>query len=140
MNITVSANNNEEILVLPIVPPSIELNNPSKNEEFDTINNGALNLIGDEGLRSFNIASNFLLYDARWRKKGSLADGWKYVEFFNKWKKARVPIRVIYTDSNNKEIFNLAATIENFNYSVNKSEKLIAYSLDLKEYRFVRRL
>lgn len=140
MNLVVSANNNEEIFVLPIVPPGIELANPNKNEEFETINNGVLNLIGDEGLRTLSISSNFLLFETSWKKKGSTADGWKYVEFFNKWKKARVPIRIIATSNSGKEIFNIAATIENFNYNLNKPENLINYTLDLKEYRFVRRL
>ena len=54
MNIIFSANNNEEVYVLPIVPP-IELNIPRKNEEFETINSGTLNLIGTRGLKSLSI-------------------------------------------------------------------------------------
>ena len=59
MNIVVTADNNKELIVFPLIPENPELKTPSNNEEFETINNGTLNLIGEIGLRSINISSIF---------------------------------------------------------------------------------
>lgn len=56
MNITLSANNNADIYVLPIVPPGIEINSPQKNETFEGLK-GDLTLIGNPGLKEISISS-----------------------------------------------------------------------------------
>ena len=135
MNIVVSANNNEEIMVFPIIPRDIPLKNPQENEEFKTVNNGTLNLIGDLGLRSLSISSMFPKEKRSWAKAGSV-EGIQYVTFFNKWRGKQVPIRLIITLSDGSELVNMAVTVDNFDYSFGKQED-ITYSLDMKEYRFI---
>ena len=135
MNIVVSANNNEEILIFPIVPNDVPFKNPQANEEFQTINNGTLNLIGDIGLRSLNVSSKFLKERKSWAKAGSV-EGLRYVEFFNKWRDRKLPIRLIITLKDGSEWVNMAVTVDNFDYSFDKQEN-INYSLDLKEYRYI---
>lgn len=134
MNITFSANNNEEIIQIPYVPPNIAINKPQQNEEFKTINNGTLNIIGDIGLISLSLATFFPTKSYPWLAKTATL-GWQCVDFFEKWRKAKIPIRVVIIDGD-KTILNMPCTINNFSYSV-KQNKDIAYTLDIKEYRFV---
>jgi len=138
VNIVVSANNNQEVIVFPIVPPDLAVAQASANEEFNTINAGTLNLIGDIGLRTLTITSSFLLHDFPWKKKGSSMYGWSYVEFFKKWRSKKLPIRIVITTKNNKQWLNMACLVENFTYGPNKAENLINYTLELKEYVFVK--
>lgn len=46
-----------------------------------------------------------------------------------------MPIRMIFVDNDNREISNMAYTVESFNCFVDRQGD-IQYSLDLKEYRF----
>ncbi|QHI73780.1 phage portal protein [Aminipila terrae] len=136
MNIVFSANNNEEIKVLPIVPSEVSIAETQNNEEFTTINNGVLNLIGDIGLRTLSIASFFPVRQYAFMKQGSSSDGWSYVDFFKKWRAKRVPLRLIITSSSGKEILNIPCTVDNFTYSEARNGN-INYSLEVKEYKFV---
>lgn len=135
MNIVVSANNNTELLVFPVVPYA-EVSTPQANEEFDTINAGKLNLIGDIGLRTLSISSIFPNNDYKWIKSGSSNNGWEYIDFFNKWRSKKVPFRIIITTDKGKEWLNMACTVDNFAYGEKRNGD-IAYTLDLKEYIFV---
>lgn len=137
MDIVVSANNNEEVYVLPVVPPLEDLiNSTYNNGTFDTMQLGEINLIGMKGLRTINIQSFFPTKEYPWIKKGASSNGWDYVNFFNKWADNRNPIRIIITSGTNT-IINMACTVESFNYGIDKVGD-IKYTLDLKEYRFVK--
>lgn len=135
-NIIFSANNNEEVIVLPIVP-EIEVDKTQYNEEFETINNGTINLIGDEGLRSFSITSIFPSQNYSFLKPGSMAEPFKYVEFFNKWRSRKVPIRVVTSRPDGIEWFNMPCLIDDFTYKLRRNGD-IEYTLDISEYRFVK--
>lgn len=138
MDIVVSANNNQEILVFPVVPPDTgAIEKPAKNEIFETINQGELNLIGNLGLRSLSIDSFFPNKPYSWIKKGSLANGWAYVDFFDRWRAARVPIRIVITTKDGQERLNMPCTVENFTHVLDKAGD-IKYTLELKEYSFVK--
>lgn len=134
-NIIFSANNNEEVMILPVVPET-KLDKPQHNERFETINNGTLNLIGKEGLRSFSITSIFPSREYGWLKPGSLAEPFKYVDFFNKWRAKQVPFRVITSRPDGSEWFNMAVLIDDFNYGIRRNGD-IAYSLSVSEYPFI---
>lgn len=134
-NIIFSANNNEEVMILPVVP-EIEINKSQNNEQFETINNGTINLVGDEEIRTFSITSILPSQKYRWLKSGSVADPFRYVDFFNKWRAKKVPFRVITSKRDGTEWFNMAVLIDNFSYTVRKNGD-VEYTLDLSEYRFV---
>ena len=136
MNLVVSADNNREILVFPLLPRDLKPQSSSNNEEFKTINNGTLNIISDLGLKTLSIESTFLKKKERWAKAGSV-EGQKYVDFFNKWRGKGVPIRVILSTKDGREVLNMACSIEIFDYCYDRVEN-IKYSLNLKEYRFIR--
>lgn len=136
MNIIFSVNNGEEVKILPIVPNDIEITQEQKNEEFETINNGNINLIGDMGLRALTISSILFNKEYSWMKNGSTSDAMSYIEFFKKWWGKRVPFRLIILDEDENEYLNMPCTINNLNYSKMKNGD-ISYSLEIKEYKFV---
>lgn len=137
MDIIVSANNNETVLILPIIPEVMpEMIQPYKNTSFDAVNQ-EINLIGAKGLRTVTLQSFFPVNKKYWiQRPGSESNGWKYVAFFNKYADLRVPIRMIWLDGLD-EISNMAYTIENLTFQINKV-KDINYTIELKEYRFVK--
>lgn len=136
MNLVVSADNNREILVFPLLPRDLKPQSSSNNEEFKTINNGTINIFGDLGLKSLSVESLFPRKKEKWTKAGSV-EGQKYVDFFNKWRDKGFPIRVILSTKDGREVLNMACSIEVFDYCYDRVEN-VKYSLNLKEYRFIR--
>lgn len=134
MDIVVSANNNEEILIFPFAPLGIEFDNPWEYEEFNGIK-GTMQLIGEKGLRSVEISSFWPVNKSySFVHPKAEKDGNKYVGFFKKWQVKKVPIRLVITASR-KEIINMACTWE-LKWSYDKVGD-INYSLSFKEYIFV---
>jgi hypothetical protein len=136
MDIIFSANNNEEIKIMPIVPNDIEIVQSQSNEEFETLNSGTLNLIGELGLRNLSIQSFFPCNEYRWIKKGASTDGWSYVDFFQKWRNRKVPIRIVMISKIGRQILNMPCTIDEFSHAEKRNGD-IAYTLEIKEYTFV---
>lgn len=136
MDIILSANNNETVLILPVIPDKMpELIQPFNNTTFDAVNQ-EINLIGTKGLRTVTLQSFFPINkNYPFQRPGSEKDGWKYVAFFNKYGDLRVPIRMIFLNGI-EEISNMAYTIESYSFQINKV-KDIEYTIELKEYRFV---
>lgn len=135
-DIIFSANNNEEVMILPAVP-EVEVDKPQNNEKFETINNGTLNLIGDEGLRTFSITSILPSQKYHWLRPGSVAEPFKYVDFFNKWRDKKVPIRIVTSRMDGTEWFNMPCLVDNFKFRLRKNGD-IAYSLEISEYPFIK--
>lgn len=136
VDIIFSANNNAEVMVLPIVPPDIQVSEPQDNEDFDGIN-GKLKLIGNMGLRTMTIESFFPVgKDYSFIRPGSIKDGWQYVEFFRRWRAAKVPIRVIITTKDSAKRLNMACVVNDFSWAVDKVGD-IKYTLEIEEYKFV---
>jgi len=133
MNITLSANNNADIYVLPIVPPNIEINSPQKNETFEGLK-GDFTLIGNKGLKEISISS-FFPVDKNYSfvAQGAEKNGWKYVEFVENLKKNKTPVRVVMTNKQKHTIFNGLCSVENFKYKPDNVGD-IQYTLDLKEF------
>lgn len=136
MDIIVSANNNETVLTIPVIPEKMpEMVQPYKNSTFDAVNQ-EINLIGTKGLRTVTLQSFFPVNkNYPFQRPGSEKDGWKYVAFFNKYADLRVPIRMVWLDGFD-EISNMAYTVESCTFQINKV-KDIDYTIELKEYRFV---
>lgn len=135
LDIIFSANNNEEVFILPVIEEIPELPLVYNNTVIDTIN-GQLNIIGNKALREVTLQGFFPVNkNYSFVRPGSNPDGWAYVAFFNKWSEKKVPIRMIWLEKE-KKISNMAYTIENFTPRI-KRNKDIAYTLTLKEYRFV---
>lgn len=98
MDIIFSANNNEQVLVLPILPENMpEFVQTFKNTTFETIN-GELNLIGTKALMTVSITSFFPNKKYSFIRPKANPEGWAYVSFFNKYANQKMPIRMIFLD------------------------------------------
>lgn len=136
MNVIFSANNRQEVLHLPIVPSDLSWDNPSSNEEFETIQHGKVNLIGLDGLITMSIQTFFPMQDYPFAK--SKVKGLEGVDFFKRWRAKRVPIRLVVINKAGNELLNIPITVENFIYGLDQSGD-IAYTLEIKEFRFFNR-
>ena len=135
MDIIFSANNNEEVMVFPVVPPGIGPEIPQENEDFNAMT-GKLKLIGNMGLRKLQIDSFWPVnksYD--FIRPGAEANGHAYIKFFEKWRNKKVPMRIIITTDDGSTRLNMACLVNNLSWNVDKAGD-IRYLLDVEEYRF----
>lgn len=137
MEIVMSYDNNKIVKIFPIVPRNIDIEQTQKNEEFETINSGTLNLIGKIGLRRLSINSIFPTNKYSWIKKGSTSNGWEYIDFIKTIRDKQIPARIIIAKNDGSEWINMACSIDEFNHSIMPSGD-IRYTLTLKEYVFVK--
>lgn len=135
MDVVFSANNFQEMVKLPIIPPDFAVPSPWNNSEFETIQMGAINLIGLRGLKTLSIQSFFPVDGQKYKFAKDRKSGQAYVNFFNRWANRRLPIRIIVSDNESAEILNMACTVENFTTGRDRAGD-IPYTLDLKEFRF----
>jgi len=119
--------------MLPITPSNFQLKNPHINTIVNINELGDINLIGKRGLSEILIESFFPNQNYYFCKATPL-DPQRYVDMILKWKDNNKPIRLIITKSN----INIAASIENFTYGKRDGTGDIYFTLELKEYRFLK--
>ncbi len=138
MNIIISANNNEEIIIMPVESfDDIEISQAQDNEEFDTLHEKQ-KLIGNLGLRSFSINSLLPSRQYPWMKKGSIANPVFYIDWIEKKRLEKIPLRIIITKDDGSEWLNMAFVIDNFTHTLLKNGD-VNYVLDISEYGFAKR-
>lgn len=136
MDIIFSANNNEEIKIIPVIPENLPEVSKSYNNTTMTTLYGELNLIGVKGLKELTLESFFPCRQYAFMRPGSSIDYDGYIKFFEKWADNKKPIRIVIVDTN-REILNLAVTVQSFTWYVMRNGD-ISYSLELKEFVFVK--
>ena len=134
MDYYLSFNNNEERIRLPVIPSSFEVNIPHQNTIVNITEMGELNLIGKTGLMNMTIESffpnqkyNFCLYKDFNRP-------YEYIKQILKWKESSKPIRVVVIGTP----INYAMAIESLAYSEVDGTGDVYFTLELKEYRFIK--
>lgn len=136
MDIVFSANNRQEVMIIPVVPNDIGVEHAQNNETYTGLSMD-LNIIGNLGLRTLELSSIFPVNkNYKFLKANANTDGWAYVDFFNRWRAKKVPIRIVITKGNGEDWLNMACTVDGFSYSVDKAGDIV-YSLSLREYVFV---
>ena len=134
--IIISINNNEEVIVLPAVPEGLGPEYPQNNESYQGLSRD-YNTIGTMGLWSMPISSFFPVGKRySFMPPDAFEDGWKYVDFFQRNRPRRLPFRIIMLDSSGVCRLNSPCTVDSFSWQVKRNGD-IAYTLSLREYRFV---
>ncbi|RJS59143.1 LysM peptidoglycan-binding domain-containing protein [Bacillus sp. PK3_68] len=134
--IWLSWQNGKEKFQLPILPPTIEINSPSKNENIDLADFGEITILQEPGAKTFKFSSFF---PAKWSplcevRPTKLSMPWNYVKRLEAWRESKLPIRLIMTGTP----INFAVSIDEFFYKEgDKDIGDIDYDLTLKEYIFV---
>lgn len=122
-------------MIFPVITNnSISFERNQKNESFDSIN-GELTTIGKLNLATFTVESIFPNKPYSWIAPGASSDGWYYVRLIEEVRQKQIPFRAVHLDRSGKEIFNVAAVVDSFAYSVDVAGD-INYSIGFKEYRF----
>ena len=132
-----SINNREEWIVFPFLPPDI---GPQQEQNNDTYNGLSkdYNTIGTMGLWQMSWSSFFPVGTQRrsYADADSLPNGWDYISFFDRNRPRLLPFRFILIDSGGVTRINSPVTVDNFSWQVQRNGD-IAYSITLREYRFI---
>lgn len=122
-------------MIFPVIKNnSITFERAQNNLSFESVN-GELATIGKLNLATFTVESIFPNKPYSWITPGASADGWYYVRMIEDVRKRQIPFRAVHLDRDGKEIFNIAAIVDSFAYSVDVAGD-INYSIGFKEYRF----
>ncbi len=129
-----SIDNGAEKLRLPVLPATLGVSYPSKNDSIDIAKLGEVTIIQDSTVRTFNLSSYFPVNETPLTEYSRFPEPWECIKTIERWKKSGKPIRFIVTGTP----VNYAVSIEDFTYREGESDiGEIDYSLSLKEYRFV---
>lgn len=131
----ISANNREQVIVLPFTPLELQIKEPQGNDSFDGLSRERAT-IGTMGPIEVSWSSIFPAQRAAWMHPQTLSDPLGYVDFFRRWREAAVPVRLVISDST-REILNIAAVVDDFQWSIGRSGN-ISYSISMREYKFVK--
>ncbi|MDO5565471.1 MAG: LysM peptidoglycan-binding domain-containing protein [Planctomycetia bacterium] len=134
MDYYLSFNNNEERIRLPVIPSSFEVSVPHQNTTVNINELGEINLIGKTGLTSMTIESFFPMQQYSFCLHNDLQKPYGYIKQLLKWKESGRPIRVIITGTP----INYAMAIESLSYSEVDGTGDVYFTLELKEYRFIK--
>ena len=130
MEIVLSMNNRERIATIPIPPLDLEVSISQDNTDFEGLEN-KVRLIGNSDLTKIKFSSFFPNQKIKSAHKNAFKNGWDYVDFIEEARKRKIPIRIVIIFRKKK--INMAATIDDFNYSIDKAGD-IKYSISLTEY------
>ena len=129
-----SANNREEVVVLPYTPTGLVFSEPQNNSTFDGLSRGR-GLIGAMQPRTASFSARFFKHQPKWCHPLCFVYPIQYVEFFRKWREKLVPLRLVVSTPE-REIINMAVLIDSFEWEMLRNED-IACSITLREYTFI---
>jgi len=131
VDIYLSVNNREEVIKLPVVPPSFTITKPRNNKKFETVTGAELKRIGTSGLKGITIESFFPVRDYPFLRDRTYK-GQQYVYIIDTWVSRRLPIRLIVTDTP----INMAVSLENFEYTIGQDSNL-NYTMTFEEFPLI---
>lgn len=134
MDIFLSVNNREEVLQIPIIPPSFTITKPQTTEKFETVSGEEILLIGTPKLKSIGIESFFPVreYPYIHHTYNPNMWGWDYVYMIDTWIERKLPIRLIITYDHKDTPINMAVAVTSFEYSM-KTDGDLWYRLEFEQ-------
>lgn len=130
--IELSANDRKEVIQLPINPAEITFMDPQNNQQVTLLDVGTVNLLGERGLISVTFESFFPSEISPLYSRGNATRTPKeYKALIKKWKDNKSVVRMIITDLD----FNLAMSVDSFEYRQREGDNDIYYSITLTEYK-----
>ena len=133
MVITLSANNRETVMNIPVTPSSFKVSKPQSVEEFEVVSAKDLALIGTAKLKSISFSSFFPIegHDYSYLQNRSMW-GWDYVYMIDIWIEQKLPIRLIISGTP----INIAVAVDSFDYEI-KTDGDVWYSISFKEFNLL---
>lgn len=134
MDIFLSVNNREEVLQIPVMPPSFTISKPQTTEKFETVSGEEILLIGKAKLKSISIESFFPIRKYPYLHHTYNPDmwGWDYVNMIDRWIEQKLPIRLIITYESSDTPINMPVAVTNFEYTV-KTDGDLWYKIDFEQ-------
>jgi nucleoid-associated protein YgaU len=132
-----SYNNGAEKLRLPVNPPTLSVSSPFSNTDIEVVQLGEFTVIGDRGLKEFSFESFFPRdYNPSYCEYSGFPTPTECMNTIERWRDTRKPIRFIVTGTS----INYAVTVRDFPHEIERAGNPgdIYYSLDLKEFRFLK--
>lgn len=136
IEVYLSINNNEEVILFPIPPESYELSDPWQNQQIDGLYQ-KMNVIGTRDIKTIEISSFFPAEGKNYPfNQNTTMWGMEYVDKINQWRERRYPLRLVIIDSNRNQDVNMPVLIDDFNYGKGQDGD-INFTLSLSEFVFV---
>lgn len=134
-NIFIADYNKTTVLQLPIIPSKLpSLSNGSKNEEFETYNDGTYNFIEKNGLQQFTLEGWLPKKASKYFYSKSKVGALEIINLINSIKDKAEPVQIVINDTNNQTYVNNTFSIESWNYNVMGNGDY-EYSLGVKQWR-----
>lgn len=121
-------------LELPVIPESFEIQDQQNNETVTIYNSGEINLLGKTGLRTITLSTLWPRYKYSWSKRTSLRP-YQAMKLLKSWKDNNVICQLFITDTD----IRWNVSIEKMTYSESDATGDINYTLELKEYKTLKR-
>ena len=133
MVITLSVNNRETVMNLPVTPSSFKVSKPQSVEEFEVVSAKDLALIGTAKLKSISFGSFFPVegHNYSYLQNRSMW-GWDYVYMIDTWIEQKLPIRLVISGTP----INIAVAVDSFDYEI-KTDGDVWYSISFKEFNLL---
>lgn len=124
------------VLRLPILPPEMPtITKASKNEEFETFNNGTFNVIGDVGLMTFTLESWLPALRNQYPfAKTKNINPYKYIDLVNIAMRDKKPLRVMIVRGDGTYVINNTFSVESFEYHENRIGNF-PFAISFKQWR-----
>ncbi len=137
-DIMFSVNNYEDYVFFPYAPEGLPISLPEQNNETYSGLSRDYRRIGTMGLRKLSWSGILPMKRDRWSfaNKASPADGYSIVQFFEKWRPKKVPLRLIILDQFASCKINMPVTVDSFEVSVRRTGDY-NYTISVTEYRFI---
>lgn len=133
MVITLSVNNRETVMNIPVTPSSFKVSKPQSVEEFEVVSAKDLALIGTAKLKSISFSSFFPVEGHNYEYLHNRSTwGWDYVYMIDTWIEQKLPIRLIISGTP----INIAVAVDSFDYEI-KTDGDVRYSISFKEFNLL---
>lgn len=126
---------NKQVVQLPVNPASLAVESAGNNETVEIVALGEINILRQKKLKTVKVECFFpaeVNQNAPYvLTSGQFKEPQFYVDFFEKIRDDKKPVRFIVTDTK----INMLVGIESFVPALNAGDDDTSYTLELKEYR-----
>ena len=126
-----------QVIRLPVNPEQLPVEKDNANDDYNVLGIGPIMVPRTPKQRVVTISSFFPVGKRySFMPADALEDGWQYVSFFERNRPRMLPFRIIILDDRGVCRLNSPCSVDSFSWSVKRNGD-IAYSLTLREYRFI---
>lgn len=135
MDIYIYNNGQDDFIRIPVIPESVGISSGQKMDDFNTIGQGDIKLIGplknqELELEAF-FPANFYAFD---KNASAAIDAMEYVDKLQSFRESRKPVYVYISDLE----FASKCVIESMEYKIKDGSGDIYYKLKMSEYKNIR--